>query len=197
MLIPIFLGFFLLRDILLLRIGPSAKLSPRFRIYAIVQLISVALASAAAVSYGDRVLQYLKAARFAFLIAIFYAVLAALCFWFRRTDRHSRAWQICLVPNPLLILGVSIIAHFAGPSRSPCAELATPLVIACLWVGLVGFSLRAIREQSDVSELDYSLGVAGFVNSIALLALPVESFLADTREWAEFLQFFQVLIRFD
>jgi hypothetical protein len=190
MMIPVILGFFLLRDILLLRIGPSAKLFPRLGIYAAVQLTGVVLASAATNALDtSRILQFSRSPSIVFLIMAFYAALAALCFWVRRADHHDLAWLMTLVPNPMLVLGVTVIARFIAPEWRPNAGIVAPTLLACLWVGVVGFSLKGNNNRQDVSELDSSLGVAGLVNSIALLALPTESFLTSNCDWAGFSQF--------
>jgi hypothetical protein len=194
MLIPVILGFFLLRDILLLRIGPSAKLFPRLRIYAAVQITVIVLASAATNTLDtNRILQFSGSRGIVLPIMAFYAALAGLCFWVRRTDRHNRAWLMAVIPNPMLVVGVTVIARFIVPEWWPNARIVAPTLLACLWVGVVGFSLRGNNERQDVSELDSSLAVAGLVNSISLLALPAESFLAGTSNWAGFLQFIHAI----
>jgi hypothetical protein len=198
MLIPVILGFFLLRDILLLKIGPSAKIFPRLRIYAATQLISVALASAATHDLDSaHLLQFSTSPRIVFPIMMFYAGLAALCFWVRRTDRHHRAWLMAAVPNPVLVLGVMVVARFATAGWLHNSAIFAPSLLACLWIGVVGFALRGSDERRDVSELDYSLGVAALVNSIALVALPAEFLLASTNDWSGFLQFVGVLLSAD
>jgi len=198
MMIPVILGFFLLRDILLLRIGPSAKLFPRLGIYAAVQLAGVVLASAATNALDtNRILQFSRSPSIVFSIMAFYAALAALCFWVRRADHHDRAWLMTLVPNPILVLGVTVIARFVAPEWRLNAGIVPPTLLACLWVGVVGFSLKGNNNRQDVSELDSSLGVAGLVNSIALLALPAESFLTSNSDWAGFSQFIRAVLSAD
>jgi hypothetical protein len=127
----------------------------------------------------------------------FYAALAALCFWVRRADHHDRAWLMAVIPNPMLVFGVTVIARFSVPEWWPHAGIVAPTLLACLWIGVVGFSLKGKNERLDVSELDSTLGVAGLVNSIALLALPAELFLASTNDWAGFLQFIRAVLSAD
>jgi hypothetical protein len=198
MLIPVIIGFFLVRDILLLRIGPSGKVFPRLTIYAAVQLTAVVLGSVATTSLDtNRILQFSRSPGIVVPIMAFYAAFAALCFWVRRKDHHDHAWLMTLVPNPMLVLGVTMIARFIAPEWWPNARLIAPTLLACLWVGVVGFSLKGNNEQQDVSELDSSLGVAALVNSIALIALPAESFLMGTNDWSGFLQFIHAILLAD
>jgi hypothetical protein len=198
MLIPVFLCFFLLRDVLLLRIGPSAKLFPRFSIYAAIQLTVAILVSAATEPQDtNRILQFSRSPSIVFSIMTLYAALAALCFWIRRTDRHDCAWLITLIPNPIFVLGVMFIARYIVPESWPKAGIVAPTLLAGLWVGVVGFSLKGSNERQEVSELDSSLGVAGLVNSVALLALPAESFLTSTNDWAGFSQFIRAVLSAD
>jgi hypothetical protein len=195
MLLLVYLGFFILRDILLLRIGPPAKLFPRSRIYAAVQVAVVVLASAATKALDtNRILQFSRSPSIVFPMMAFYATLAYLCFWVRRTDRHDRAWLMAVIPNPMLVVGVTVIARFVVPEWWPNARIGAPTLLACLWVGVVGFSLKGNNERQDVSDLDSSLGVAGLVNSIVLIALPAELFLIGTNDWSGFLQFIHVVL---
>jgi hypothetical protein len=198
MLILVILGFFLLRDILLLKIGPSAKLFPRLKLYAAVQLTVVVLASAATNTLDtNRILRLSRSPGIVLPIMAFYAALAALCFWVRRTDRHDRAWLMAVIPNPVFVLGVTVIARLIVPEGWPKAGIVAPILLACLCIGVVGFSLTGSKERQEVSELDSSLGVAGLVNSIALLALPVESFLMSTNDWAGIAQFIHAVLSAD
>jgi hypothetical protein len=198
MLIPVFLVFFVLRDILLLRIGPPAKLFPRFRIYAAVQLTVVVLASVATNALDtNRILLFSRSPSIVLSVMAFYAALAALCLLVRRTDRHHRAWLLAVIPNPMLALGVTVIARCMVPEWWPKAGIVTPTLLACLWIGIVGLSLKGKNELLDVSELDSSLGVAGLVNSVAFLALPAESFLMGENDWSGFLQFIHAILSAD
>lgn len=198
MLIPLILGFFLLRDIILLRIGPTAKLFPRLGIYAAVQITAVVLASVATNALDtNRILQFSRSAVIVLPLMAFYATLAALCLWVRRTDRHNHAWLMAVIPNPMLTLGVTVIARYIVPEWWSKVGIVAPTLLACLWIGIVGFSLKASNERQEVSELDSSLGVAGLVNSIAFLALPAESFLTSTIDWASFAQFIHAVLSAD
>ena len=77
MLIPVVLCSFLLRDILLLKIGPVAKLLPRLRTYAAVQVTVIVLASAATNTLDtNRILQSSSSPSIVLPIMAFYAFLA-------------------------------------------------------------------------------------------------------------------------
>jgi hypothetical protein len=198
MLTPVILCSFLLRDVLLLKIGPLAKLLPHLKIYAAVQLSVILLVSATTNTLDtNRILQFSRSPNIVLPIMAFYALLAALCFWARRTDRHDRAWAMAVIPNPILVLGVVVIARFIIPEGLPNARIIASTLLACLWVGAVGFSLRGSYERQDVSELDSSLGIAGLVNSIALLALPVESLLVGADDWSGLQEFIRAILSAD
>jgi hypothetical protein len=158
----------------------------------------VLLASAATNTLDtSRLLQFSRSLGIALPIMAFYALLAALCFWVRRTDQHDCAWLITLIPNPMLVLGVTVIARLVVLKRWPKEGIVRPTLLACLWIGVGGLSLRRKNELQDVSELDSSLGVAALVNSVALLALPAESFLMGKNDWSGFLQFIHAVFSAD
>jgi hypothetical protein len=190
MLIPFILCFFLLRDFLLLKMGPPSKVLARLRVYAGVLLGSELLFSVATSPLTtERLLQLARSPRVILPLALFYAALAILCLWVRRTDRHNIAWFIAILPNPLLVIGIAIVARWLAPAVSPATNIVGPSLLACLWIAAVSLFVRAARHApQDVPELDFSLGLAGLVNSIALLALPIESFLANANGWSEFLR---------
>ena len=65
------------------------------------------------------------------------------------------------------------------PSASVYAVMPSSGVLALVWIGLIALWLgRTAGTRMDVPDLDFSIRFAGFVNSIALLFLPVEFLIA-------------------
>jgi hypothetical protein len=174
--IPFGLSLFFLRDYFLLRMGPTRLLSARLRLYAVVLLASILLVSRATSQLsGEELLQLFQAPRILLLIVGFYALLVTICLWIRRTDRHHRAWLLAVAPNPILAFGIALLAREMFPSASVYAVMAGSDFLAFVWIGLIVLWLRRTTQaRMDVPDLDFSIGFAGFVNSIALLLLPAE-----------------------
>jgi hypothetical protein len=174
--IPFGLSLFFLRDYFLLRMGPTRLLSARLRLYAVVLLASVLLVSGATSQLGgEELLQLFQTPRAILPIVGFYALLVPVCLWIRRTDRHHRAWLLAAIPNPLLAFSIVLLARVMFPSASVYAVLAGSGFLAFVSIGLIALWLRTTADaHMDVPDLDFSIGFAGFVNSIALLLLPAD-----------------------
>jgi hypothetical protein len=94
----------------------------------------------------------------------------AACLWIRRTDRHYWAWLLALAPNPILAFCLALLSRLVFSPSSVYAVIALSSIPACAWIGLLGFSLKGTdRSPMDVRDLDFSIGVAAWVNVIALL----------------------------
>jgi hypothetical protein len=173
--VPFCLSLFFLRDCFLLRMGPTRLLSARLGLYAVVLLASILLVSGATSQLGgNEPLQLFQTPRAILLIVGFYALLVPVCLWIRRTDRHHRAWLLATAPNPLLAFSIALPARTMFPSASVHAVMAASGFLAFVWIGLIALWLeRTAHARMDVPDLDFSIGFAGFVNSIALLLLPV------------------------
>jgi hypothetical protein len=176
--VPFCLSLFFLRDCFLLRMGPARLLSIRLRRYTVVFLATVLLVSGAMRRLGDEPLQLARASRLILVIAGFYALLAAICLWIRRTDRHHLAWILAAAPNPILAFSIVLLARTMFPSASVYAVMAGSGFLAFVWIGLIVLWLRRTTQaRMDVPDLDFSIGFASFVNSIALLLLPADFLL--------------------
>jgi hypothetical protein len=168
--IPFCLNLFFLRDYFLLQMGPARLLSPRLWLYSVVLLPSVLLVSGAvALRSDEEILHLFRAPRVVLPIVGFYTLLVPVCLWIRRTDRHHRAWLLAAAPNPLLAFCFALLARTMHSSSSVYAVTASSGLLACAWIGLIGLWLKGKTEvRMDVSDLDYSIGFAGFVNVVAL-----------------------------
>jgi hypothetical protein len=174
------LSLFFLRDYFLLQMGPARLLSARLRLYAAVLVASVLLVSGATPRLDEaQLLQLFRAPRVVLPMVAFYALLVPICLWIRRTDRHHRAWLLATAPNPLLAFSIALLARVMFPSASVYAVMPSSGVLALVWIGLIALWLgRTAGTRMDVPDLDFSIRFAGFVNSIALLFLPVEFLIA-------------------
>jgi hypothetical protein len=123
---------------------------------------------------GEELFQLFQAPRVILLTVAYYTVLALICLWIRRTDHH-RAWLLAVVPNPILAFCVALLARLIFSSVSVYALIAGSGFPSFIWIGLITLCLeRTADAHMDVPDLDFSIGFAGFVNSIALLLLPVD-----------------------
>lgn len=195
LLIPLVLSIFLVRDHLLLRMGPRRTTFVRLRAYAISLLMSGIVAAASTFALEpSRLLRTLLAPAVALPVVLFYGVLAIACIWVRRTDNHHFAWYFAVVPNPLLALGFAMFARLALASAWPYAVIVVALLLACLWIGLIVVSVWWTRNTPlDVPDLDFSLGLAAIVNSVALILLPL-ALIVDSTAWSDL---FRRLASFD
>lgn len=179
----IFIAFvlliFFLRDCFLLRMGPAARASGRLKVYGTVILASmIALSLLATPLTAGGLLQDLGSLPVSVSCLLFYGSLLAVCIWVKRTERHRLAWRIAVLPNPLLVCGMALLARIIFPNGSPVAVVLTAVMISCLWVGLLGLRVWRLRwTPLDVPELDFSLEFAGTV-SVAALLVPVLGLVA-------------------
>lgn len=169
------LPIFFARDCFLLRMGPVATTLARLRMYAGADLASVIVLSVVTTSLTThRLLQHFASLPVCLSVVLFFGALAAICVWVRRTERHHLAWRIAVLPNPIQAGGVVLLARFILPVNSPLASPVAAALVACLWVALVGLSVWRTRSSlMDVQELDFSLQLAGLVNSAALILPPL------------------------
>ncbi len=73
-------------------------------------------------------------------------------------------------PNPLLAICTALLGRLIFPSSPEWVETVGSGFMACVWIGLISLPLKGTAEvRMDASDLDFSLGVAGCVNAIALL----------------------------
>jgi hypothetical protein len=174
------LSLFFLRDYFLLQMGPARLLSARLRLYAAVLVASVLLVSGATSRLDEaQLLQLFRAPRVVLPMVAFYALLVPICLWIRRTDRHHRAWLLATAPNPLLAFSIALLAREMFPSASVYTVMSGSGALVLLWIGLIALWLeRSAGTRMDIPDLDFSIRFAGFVNSIALLLLPVGFFIA-------------------
>jgi hypothetical protein len=168
--IPFSLILFFLRDYLLLQMGPARAPSARSRFYSVVLLASVFLVSGALSRLSDKqILHLFRAPSVTFPVVGYYAALIPFCLWLRRTDRHYRAWILAVAPNPLLAAGIALLGRLLSPPSPLYAEIIASGFIACVWIALIGASLKGTDEiRMNASDLDYSMRVAACVNAIAL-----------------------------
>jgi hypothetical protein len=168
--IPFSLILFFLRDYLLLQMGPGRLPSVRLPLYCVVLLVSVfAVSGALSRLSNEQILHLFRAPMVALPVAGYYAVLISLCLWFRGTYRHYRAWLLAAAPNPLLATGIALLGRLIFSSSPLYAEIIGSGLIACVWIVLIGVSLRGTVEiRMDASDLDYSMRIAICVNAIAL-----------------------------
>lgn len=181
---------FFVRDWLLLRMGPAATIVARLREYAFVLLASIVLFSAITFSAGTgRLLEIVLSPSVTLPVVLLYCVLLAVCIWIRRTERHQVAWRIALFPNPLLVLAIATLARFILPRASVFGAVVITPLLACLWIGLIGLSVwKARNAPLDVPDLNFSLGLAGLVNSAVLLLLPLGAWIGGNAAWNSFFQ---------
>lgn len=189
-LISFVLPTFFVRDWLLLRMGPAATIVARLREYAFVLLASIVLFSAITFSVGtERLLEIVLSPTVTVPVVLLYGVVLAVCIWIRRTDRHQVAWRIALSPNPVLILAIATLARFIPPRVSALGTVVVTALLAFLWIGLIGLSVWAARNTPlDVPDLNFSLGLAGLVNSAVLMLLPLGAWVVGSAAWNSFFQ---------
>ena len=62
-------------------------------------------------------------------------------------------------------------------------------MLACVWIGLIGLSVWEARTTPlEVSDLDFSLGLAGLINSVLLLLLPIGAWIEGSAAWNNLFQ---------
>jgi hypothetical protein len=186
-LISFVLPVFFTRDWLLLRMGPAATTMARLSGYAIVLVASTILFSTVTLSVRtERLLEILLAP--SVTVVLLYGALLAVSIWIKRTDRHQVAWQIALFPNPILVLTIAMLARFF-PQVSALGIAAVTLLLAFLWIAFLGLSVWQARNTPlDVPDLDFSLNLAGWVNSAVLMLLPLGVWIAGGVAWNSFFQ---------
>jgi hypothetical protein len=170
-LIPFALILFFLRDYLLLQMGPVRLLSARLRLYALVVFASILLVSGTTFRLSDeKFFNLFQTPRVVLPIVGFYALFVTICLWIRRSGRHHRAWLLAMAPNPLLAFCVALLPRLVFSSSSMYSITAGSVLAACVWIGLISLCLRGTVEvRMDASDLDFSIGIAAWVNAIALL----------------------------
>ena len=187
-LISFVLPVFFTRDWLLLRMGPVATIVARLRGYAIVLLASTILFSAFTFSgRTEKLLEMLLSPSVTLTVVLLYGALLAVSIWIKRTDRHQVAWQIALSPNPILVLTIAILARFVLPRVSALGIAVVTPLLAFLWTAFIGLSVWEARNTPlDVPDLDFSLSLAGWVNSAVLMLLPLAVWIEGGVGWNSF-----------
>jgi hypothetical protein len=110
-------------------------------------------------------------------MVLFYGASLALCIWVGRTRRRQIAWFIAIIPNPLLAFVLSSFSGSVFPHDSLFSSGFATAVTTGVWLGLVFLSVSATSNTSqDVKKQDWSVKLAGFINSAVLMILPVASF---------------------
>jgi hypothetical protein len=89
------------RDYLVLRIGPSRRLTRRVWIYSVLVFMMAMLLGTLTLSFGPHeFLALIHSARvFVHLIA-FHLAAAITCFWLKQTERYDNAWLVAMIPAP-------------------------------------------------------------------------------------------------
>jgi hypothetical protein len=169
--IPFRLIVFFLRDYFLLQMGPVRLLHSRLRLYGLATLASALLVSGGTSRLSDEELLSLdRTAGVVVPITAFYALFVGECLWMRRTNRHDRVWLLAVAPNPLLAFCITLFARLVFSSSSVYVVTAASAIAACVWIGLIRSCLKGTVEASmDVSEIDFSIGIAACVNAIAVV----------------------------
>jgi hypothetical protein len=189
-LISFVLPVFFTRDWLLLRMGPAATTVARLRPYGVVLLLSMVLLSSLTFSARtDKLLEIVFAPSVTLAVVLLYGVLLAGGIWIRRTDRHQVAWLIAIVPNPVLIGAIAVLARTLLPEASQLATVLGSTLLMSLWIGLIGFSVWEARNAPlDVPDLDFSINLAGLVNSAVLMLLTLGAWIEGSAAWNNFFQ---------
>jgi hypothetical protein len=92
--------------------------------------------------------------------------------WVRKAERHDVAWLIAIAPNPSLATALALSPRAVLHLES----VATPALLACLWIGLMLFCARRMNDAPmEAPDLDFSVANATIVSSAALLVLVVEA----------------------
>jgi protein-S-isoprenylcysteine O-methyltransferase Ste14 len=174
-LIPFLLPAFAVRDSLLLSAGPGRQMS---KLLAYAGTILASVFSAATLSPGsDQQLRFVHGSYVVLATVLFYGASLALCIWVGRTRRRQIAWFIAIIPNPLLAFVLSSFSRGMFPYDSLFFSGFATAVTTGVWLGLVFLSVSATSNTSqDVKEQDWSVKLAGFINSAVLMILPVASF---------------------
>ncbi|HEY4359580.1 MAG TPA: hypothetical protein VGN17_01360 [Bryobacteraceae bacterium] len=180
-LLSIILAAFVVRDFLLLRMGPDARIVRRLLAYAIVTFTSASIVLVTTRSLGvDGLLQLLRTPGITLVSALFYGGLLALCLWIRQTDRHHFAWLIAVIPNPLLVLALVVHTRLILEPTSASAATLSATWPVWLWIGTITFAVIGTRSiRLGLKDLDGSLYIAAFVNSVALVVLPVGEIISS------------------
>jgi hypothetical protein len=171
LLIPFSLTPFFLRDYFLLQAGPARLLSLKLRLYALAILAPVLLVAIATSRLSDQEFcNLLRTPHLVLPVVGFYVLLLTLSLWIRRTDRHYWAWLLSLAPNPILAFCFMLLARLMFSPSSAYAASALSSVLACAWIGLVSVSLKGTEQcPMDVRDLDFAIGIAAWMNVVALL----------------------------
>ena len=198
-LVSFVLPVFFTRDWLLLRMGPVAGMMPRLREYALVLLASTILFSVVTFSVGtERLLEIVLSPSVTLPVVLLYGVVLAVCIWIRWTDRHQVAWRLALFPNPLLVLALAMLARFIVPRESALGTIVVIPLLTLLWIGLIGMSVWGARNTPlDVPDLNFSLGLAGLVNSAVLMLLPLGALVLGSAAWNSFFQLLGAMLSAD
>jgi hypothetical protein len=178
-LIPFMLAAFAVRDFLLLKMGVDAKTFRRLLLYAVVVFVSTVVFFAATVSVeNDRLLQILRAPRVVWPVMLFYGALAAVSFRIRLTDRHDLAWPLAAIPNPVLVLGLSVLTRFVFHSASPYISIMSAVLFTSLWIAVIVLSVWVTMPgRLEVAEMDFSVNLASVVNLAAILVMPLGAWI--------------------
>jgi hypothetical protein len=184
------LPMFFARDWLLLRMGPVETTVVRLRQYGVVLLLSMVLLSTLVYSAStESILEVVFKPLVTSAVVMFYGVLLAICIWIRRTDHHQVAWLIAILPNPVLIGAIAVLARMFFPETSQFTTILGSALLTFLWISLIGFSVWEARNTPlDVPDLDFSLNIAGLVNSAALMLLPFGAWIGGSAAWSSFFQ---------
>jgi len=186
-LVAFVLSVFFARDCFLLRMGSAASTVARLRVYATVILASMILLSLFTTSLtADRLLGKFGSLPVSITCLLVYGALLVICVWVKRTDRHHIAWRIAVLPNPLLVGGMALLARLVLPTGSPRAFVLCAALVSCLWAGLLGLRVWQLRwTPLDVPELDFSLELAGMVSAAALLLSIIGLVVSKGAGWSE------------
>jgi hypothetical protein len=184
------LPIFFVRDCFLLRMGRVATTLARLKIYAATVLASVIVLSVVTISFTtERLLKEWASLPVCLAGLLFYGALLVMCIWFKRTERHRFAWRIAALPNPILAGGIVLLARIILPIHSPSATALGATLVACLWCGIIGLSVWRMRAAlMDVPDLDFSLQLAGLVNSAAVVLPFLGLFVTGGFGWSEILR---------
>jgi hypothetical protein len=165
------------RDCFLLRLGPSAAISRRLRVYALGLLASLTLVSLLTLSLKtDHLVRTVLAPSVTAPVAVFYCMLIAVCIWLRRTGRSQLGWWIAILPNPMLAGAVAVLARLIVPQRTILMATICAALLTSLWIGLISLWVWNTRNAPlDAPDAKFAVGFATLVNTGAIVFLPLAS----------------------